>query len=422
MSEEAQAGANGAAGEDYDPFEVFDTSTGAGAVRDPWPVFARLRAASPVYEGMLSEAFGLPPMLESAISAGSRLFAAVSYDSVSQLLLDPETFSSTGYAKAMGLVFGHSILEMDPPEHRRYRSALQQAFTLKAMERWENDIVRPIVDRRIDAMIGRDRADLVRDLTFPFPLEVISAMMGLPEDDLPKFHRLAVELISISVNIERGLLASEKLREYFAEILAKRRVEPRDDLISMLAQGELEDGQKLTDDDVFAFLRLLLPAGAETTYRSSSNLLCGLLQDPAQLEALRADRSLMRQSIEEGLRWEPPLTSIARNAMRDAELCGVPIPKDSVVTVCMGSANHDPARWDEPDRFDIFRPQKPHISFATGPHTCLGLHLARMETAVALNALFDRLPNLRLDPEAEDVHITGLTFRAPRALPVVFDA
>jgi cytochrome P450 len=164
---------------------------------------------------------------------------------------------------------------------------------------------------------------------------------------------------------------------------------------------------------------LLLPAGAETTYRSSSNLLCGLLNDPDQLDALRTDRSLVRPAIEEGLRWEPPLTSIARTATRDVELCGVAIPEGSVVTVCLGAANRDPARWDDPDCFDVRRLPKPHLSFATGPHTCLGLHLARMETSVALNALLDRASGLRLDPEAEDVHVTGFTFRAPRALPVV---
>jgi cytochrome P450 len=310
---------------------------------------------------------------------------------------------------------------MDEPEHRAYRGLIQQAFTLKAMERWERDIVAPIVHRMIDAFVTRGRADLVRELGFPFPIQVIAAMLGLPEEDLPVFHRLAVELIGIAANVERGIAASQSLRDYFATVLEKRRREPREDVISELALAELE-GQRLTDEEIFAFLRLLLPAGAETTYRSSSNLLFGLLTSPDQLDALIRDRSLMRGAIEEGLRWEAPLTGIARTAMRDVEICGVEIPAGSPVGVCMGAANRDPARFADPDRFDLFREPRPHLAFATGPHTCLGLHLARMETRVALNALFDRLPGLRLDPAAEDVHIGGLTFRAPRALPVLFDA
>lgn len=403
-----------------DPFEAFDSSTGSGVVRDPYPRLAELRAAGPVYAGRIDDAFGLERQPEVEGPASGLYFTALGYEAVTQVLLDGETFSSSGYAKSMGIVMGHSILEMDEPEHRRYRDLLQGAFTLKAMEHWERDVVKPIVDQRIDAFIKKGRADLVRDFAFPFPLEVISAMLGLPDSDLPKFHRLAVELISIAVDIERGLNASQGLRDYFAEILAERRSHPRDDLISMLAEAELE-GQRLTDDDIFAFLRLLLPAGAETTYRSSSNLLCGLLSDPKQLDALRDDRSLMRRAIEEGLRWESPLTGISRWTTRDVDVCGTSIPKGSMVMVSMGAGNHDPSRWENPDVFDLFRTPKPHISFATGPHTCLGLHLARMETAVALNALFDRLPNLRLDPAAEDVHITGLTFRAPRELPVLFD-
>jgi len=287
------------------------------------------------------------------------------------------------------------------------------------MERWERDVVSPIVHRLIDRFVARGHADLVRELTFPFPIQVIAGILGLSEADLPQFHRWAVELISIAADIERGFNASQSLRDYFAGILAERRRNPREDVISLLAEAEL-DGQRLTDEEIFAFLRLLLPAGAETTYRSSSNLLLGLLENPDQLDALRRDRSLIRQATEEGLRWEAPLTGIARLATRDAEVEGVRIPKGAVIGVCMGAANHDPARFEHPERFDIFRPAKPHAAFATGPHTCLGMHLARMETAVVMNAVLDRLPNLRLDPAAEDVHISGFNFRAPVRLPVLF--
>ena len=156
-------------------------------------------------------------------------------------------------------------------------------------------------------------------------------------------------------------------------------------MISVLVQAEL-DGEHLDDAQICSFLRLLLPAGAETTYRSSSNLLFGLLTNPDQLDALRADRNLMPQAIEEGLRWEPPLLGIMRTATRDTEIDGMPIPAGSIVAVNLGSANHDERYWDNAEEFDIFRPPRQHIAFAWGPHMCLGLHLARMETRVALDA------------------------------------
>jgi cytochrome P450 len=402
----------------YDPFAAFDAAAGIGAVRDPHPVWAELRAQTPVYRGSITERFGVASIEEALLPEGVTPYAALSFDAVQAILRDGQTFSSSGYGKTIGLVFGHSILEMDEPEHRAYRSLIQQAFTRKAMETWEHDVVRPIVGRLVSAFAQRGHADLVRELLFPFPVAVIAGMIGLPEDDLPQFHRKAVELISIATDIERGVSASQWLYDYFKAIITERRADPRHDLISVLAQAEL-DGQRLTDDEIIAFLRLLLPAGAETTYRSSSNLMFGLLTHPDQLERLRADRSLMPQAIEEGLRWEPPLTSIGRTATRDAVVEGVRIPAGSPVQVCMAAANRDPSRWDRPDEFDIFREPKQHMSFAFGPHMCLGMHLARMETTVAVNAILD-LPDLRLDPDAGDVHISGLAFRSPASLPVRF--
>jgi cytochrome P450 len=241
----------------------------------------------------------------------------------------------------------------------------------------------------------------------------------LPRSDLLWFHRKAVELISVGFDMERGLRASQELYEYFCGIISERRSAPSDDVISVLAGAELE-GKRLTDDEICAFLRLLLPAGAETTYRSSSNLLFGLLSNPDQLDALRNDRALLAQAIEEGLRWEPPLLTIMRTATRDTVVDGVEVNAGATIVVNMGSANHDEKVWENPDAFDIFRPPRQHMAFAWGPHMCLGLHLARMETRVALNRVLDRLPDLRLDPDADAPYITGMTFRAPNALPVVW--
>jgi cytochrome P450 len=403
---------------ELDPFDEFNRAQGAGKVRNPYPLFAEMRRKAPVHEVNLREVLGLKGPLPPGTAP--IIYTVLTHDAVSTVLRDGRTFSSRGYAATMGQVMGHTILEMDEPEHSRYRGLIQKAFSRKALERWERDLVGPVVHGLIDRFADRGRADLVRELTFPFPVSVIAGMIGLPPEDHADFHRWAVELISIGFDWERGLAASRKLRGLFARVLDARRKEPRDDLTSVLAHAELE-GTTLTDEEIFAFLCLLAPAGAETTYRSSSNLLFGLLSHPEQLDAVRSDRSLIPQAIDEGLRWECPLTSIMRTSTRDTELGGVRIPEGGMLNVNLGSANHDESRYEEPERFDIFRPQRQHMAFAFGAHRCLGMHLARIETQVVLEAIFDRLPKVHLDPHAEDVHITGLVFRSPLALPVCFD-
>jgi cytochrome P450 len=247
---------------------------------------------------------------------------------------------------------------------------------------------------------------------------VIASLLGLPEEDRPKFHRWAMELLGGALDPRVRFAASMSLRDYFAGILAERRRNPREDLISALAQAQV-DGQTLSDDLIFAFLRLLLPAGAETTYRSLANLFFGLLTHPEQLEAVRKDRSLVPKAVDEGLRWETPLTTTARWATRDCELGGLSIPKGAEVNVSLGSANHDDARFPSPEAFDLFRPPQQSLTFALGPHTCVGMHLARTEGIVALNGMLDRFPRLRLAPETADPHISGLLFRTIEKLPVM---
>lgn len=403
-----------------DPFEEFNRAMGAGGAVSPYPAFAERRRRAPVAPMDLRIEMGVDLSDDELAAMGdTNTFTASTFDTVQQVLRDNETFSSAGYAEVMGQVLGHSILEMDEPEHHRHRGLLQQAFTRKAMERWEPEVVGPIVHSMIDGFVDDGRVDLVRHLTFPFPITVFASMLGLPEEDLPTFHRLGVELIGVSIDFERAVAASQKLCEYFAPILDERRARPADDMISVLAHAEL-DGERLSDEAIFSFLRLLLPAGAETTYRSSSNLLVGLLTNPDQLAALRDDRSLLPQAIEEGVRWEAPLLTIFRKAMREVTLEGTTIPAGATVVTNLGSANHDETRWERPEEFDIFRTQHPHVAFAAGPHMCLGVHLARMETKVVVNAVLDRLPDLRIDPEADPPYITGMIFRSPPRLDVVW--
>jgi cytochrome P450 len=355
--------------------------------------------------------------------AGSLIvYTAVSFDAVFEVLRDGRRFSSSGYAEVMEPIMGRTILQMDEPEHHAHPGLISTAFTRRAMQAWEAELIRPVVDRAIDQFEADGRAELVRQLTFPFPVNAIAELLGLPAGELDLFHRLAVELIGVEVDLEAARQASAALAGVLQPLIEARRSWPDGDLISTLAQAEHDDldGQRLADDEILAFCRLLLPAGAETTYRSLSNLLVGLLTHPDQLDAVRADRGLIPQAIEEGLRWECPLLTILRTASEDTEVCGVPVPAGAAVIVNLGSANHDERRWEEPERFDIFRMFQPSVAFASGPHTCLGMHLARAETRVALERMLDRLPDLRPDPDAEPPVITGRTFRSPVEIPVVF--
>jgi cytochrome P450 len=349
------------------------------------------------------------------------VFLVYRYDDVLEVLRDGETFSSAHIIELiMGEVMGkHIMVGMDDPGHRRYRALVSTAFRRGAQARWEAELIQPVASELIDRFAGRGRAELVREFTFPYPTKVTAGLLGLPSEDYRQFQRWSASILSVHSKREQAIAASAEVKEYLAGILSQRRREPRQDLISDLAQAEL-DGERLTDEEIFSFLRLLLPAGVETTYRSTGNLLFCLLKRPGQLQAVRADRSLVPQAIEEALRFETPLLYGTRLAVRDTVLSGVPVPAGSTLVLMLGAANRDQTRWPDPDVFDIFRDPRVHISFGQGPHVCLGMHLARAEMRVALNLLLDCLPDLRLDPDGGDPYIRGQVFRSPTSLPVLF--
>lgn len=395
------------------------TAAGAGdetvSLRDPYPFFARKRREAGVFAGTVMDYSKTPESL-----LPKQEYSAMSFDAVNTVFRDGRVFSSKPYDKTIGLFMGPTILAMEGKKHREHRNLVSAAFKSKALARWEPTIVRPICNALIDEFIETGTADLVRQFTFEFPTRVIARLLGLPDEDLPMFHTRAVQLISYHVNYERAFEASTALKDYFVEQIERRKSTPTEDIIGDLVTAEI-DGEKLTDEAIYSFLRLLLPAGLETTYRSSGNLLYLLLTHPEQFAALQADRELLAPAIEEGLRYETPLTTVQRFTTEDTELEGVQIPARSVIGVCIGSANRDERRWDRAEEFDIFRKHTPHISFAAGEHTCLGLHLARLETRVAMECLLNRLTNLALLTD-DDPHIHGQPFRSPNALPVTFDA
>ncbi|HTY33820.1 cytochrome P450 [Mycobacterium sp.] len=385
------------------------------SLRDPYPFFAHKRRQGGVFRGTVMDYTKTP---ESLIP--EREYSAVSFDAVNTVFRDGRVFSSAPYDKTIGLFMGPTILAMEGKKHRDHRNLVSAAFKSRALARWEPAVVLPICNALVDEFIDSGEADLVRQFTFEFPTRVIAQLLGLPADDLPMFRLRAVELISYHVNYERAFEASAALKDCFLEQIELRRSQPTEDIIGDLVTAEI-DGENLSDEAIYSFLRLLLPAGLETTYRSSGNLLYLLLSHPDQFAAVQADRGLIGQAIEEGLRYETPLTTVQRFTTEGTELEGVEIPARAVVGVCIGSANRDERRWERSGEFDIFRTHMPHISFAAGEHTCLGLHLARLETRVALECLLNRLTTVNLLTDG-DPHIHGQPFRSPTALPVTFDA
>jgi cytochrome P450 len=246
---------------------------------------------------------------------------------------------------------------------------------------------------------------------------VIAEILGLPQRDVASFQRWSLDLINMFDDLECGMRALEEFRSYFMAFISERRLAPRDDLVSDLIRSEV-DGYRLDDDAIFASIKMLLPAGVETTYRSLGNLLVGLLNHRDQLDALAHDRALIGPAIEEGLRWQTPFLMVARQTTRDTDLAGVHIPADQPVFIVVASANHDERRYADPETFNISRANTPHIAFGSGPHICLGMHLTRVESHAALERILDRIPSIRLDDYQPAPRILGTVLRSPDAVHV----
>lgn len=385
-----------------DPFDEFVAlnARAVGSDRDPYGGYAWARREQPVE--VLGNGHGMVVYRHADARA---------------ILRDPETFSSRAYAGGIEEVLGPSFLSMDGTEHQHHRALVAGAFRRAALERWRTEVIEPSVDELLDAVADHDDVELVRALTLPFPVKVIAAILGVPLDDHLRFARLSVAMLGMVNAFDEGLKASAELRDYFAQILAERRAHPRDDVISDLARAEV-GGHRLDDEHIFGFLRLLLPAGMETTYRLLGSTLWALVADPHAQERLRKDRSLIPRAIEEALRWETPVQYIDRKATRETVIGGARVAEGTQVSLALGSANRDESVYDDPDRFDIDRDGPPHLAFADGPHRCLGEHLARLEVTVALDRVLDRFQDMRFT--GEPPAIRGLHFRSPESLPVTW--
>ena len=399
------------------PAEAFNRAMGMGRIRNPYPRWAEMRRQGPLHRVDLSQS--TPPYARPGEDPSG--FMIVGYALATEVLRDARRFPSSKYQETTDAVIGKNILAMDPPEHTRYRAMVQQGFVRKALTRWDRELMLPAVHQYIDRFAERGHAELVHDLAFQLPAHVVARLFGFSfsEAELERFQELSIELQTVLFDFERGVRASRELTEMFVPALEAHRVEPCDDLLGLLVSAELE-GDRLDDEEILGFMRLLLPAGLETTYRALSNTLYGLLTHPDQLEALRRDPKLMDRAVEEGLRWEAPMTTSLRFVAEDTELAGEQIPAGTKLLVNLGAANRDPSRFERPEEFDLFRRPRPHLTFGFGLHRCLGLQIAMMELRAGIGCLLERLPDLRLDPDAHDVHITGEGFRAPVELPVLF--
>ncbi len=266
----------------------FDAGMGAAGDATPYPMLKELRTKAPVHPGW-------PEMgILSNAEEGQQIYTAYSFDAVKAVFTDNQTFSTRCYEAIVRPLQGPTILEMQEPEHQVYRKLHEFAFARSSMRRWEAQLVRPLVERTIDRLRDAKRADLVETVFMPIPVRVIAALIGLPEADIPEFHRLAIDLLGFHSDMDNALRASAQLKEYFIGILADRRRQPRDDMVTVLAEADI-DGVRMSDEQIYGFMRNLLPAGAETTSRSTASLAFGLLTNPDLLTAVVADQSLFRR-------------------------------------------------------------------------------------------------------------------------------
>jgi cytochrome P450 len=401
----------------FNPY--IDEDLAFGSVADPWPTMAKKRAESPVSRGEYRTFFGAAP---DPSLAHFKHYTVWSYDEVNMVLSDASLFSSAiAHRIAVEPAFGPILVVMDPPEHTRLRQFLQQVFSTRRVKEWTATVVLPTIHRLIDQFAHDGRAELVEQFTRRYPFDAVFTLLALPRTDLELFHKLAVtQTFALSEYVAEATEAGGNLAEYLKNLLSERRACPGEDLVSILAQTEI-DGERLDDEIVVGFLRHILNAAADTSYRTTGSLLVALLSNPALLESIRRDRTLIPLAVEEALRWEGPVVSNFRTLTRDVVMANVRMEAPAVVHAVQGSANRDATRFTDPENFDIHRSRRfRHLGFGGGPHTCLGMQLARAQIREAIGALLDRLPELRADPAAPTAVIKGFQFRRPHELRVVF--
>ncbi len=401
--------------------ELFDLRNNAGLhsggdyTADPYPVWDELRASGPVHAGTVHSLTGYAgeAMFQGLPFPDRAHFSAFSWAACDAAFRNDKLFASSppgdDAVDASALSYQTSILSMGGIQHRRYRGLVQPSFVPAQAQWWIINWIEETVDALVDSFVNDGRAELNIDFCASIPVLTITGSFGVPVEQ--------------ALDVRAALSNPAAVIGHLAPIVAARREKPESDLISVLCQAELvdEDGtHRLSDIEIYTFAVLLLMAGSGTTWKQLGITLAALLQRPAVLDAVRNDRTLLKAAIEEGLRWMPTDPMFSRFATEDVDFYGVHIPRGSVMHICLGAANRDPERWERPHEFDITRPPKPSMAFGGGPHICLGMHVARAEMSVGIGALLDRLPNLRLDPDAPAPKPVGMYERGVMDIPVLF--
>jgi cytochrome P450 len=350
------------------------------------------------------------------------------HDDVLAALSDPRMSNDPNTAPAMAAfvrddVLGRSMLVSDPPEHTRLRRLVSKAFTARRIEALRPR-VEQITGRLLDRIAPRGSAELITEFALPLPITVIGELLGVPAEDRERFRSWTDEMLETPVeqrlDPEHMAAAAAQLHGYVADLLAEKRRDPADDLLTGLIQASDED-DGLDEQELLSMTFLLLVAGYVTTVNLIGNGTIALLRAPEQLARLRADPALVPDAVEEFLRFDGPVNlGITRYAAEDLEIAGVPIAKGDVVLLATAAADRDPDDYADPDRLDVTAGHRAHLGFGHGIHYCLGAPLARLESQIAFTALVTRLPELALAVPESELRWSASGLRGLRALPVVF--
>jgi len=404
------------------------SATFGGNMENPFPIYRERREKMPVMSGDIVTEFGSATFTSTA--KPRPVYTLFRYNDVMSVLKDSKNFTSgflleTGMAAFMD---GFALTAMDGDAHRQARGLLQPCFTPDVLKAWRQNRIQPVIREEFVApLAGKGGAELISDMALMFPIRVIYDLMGFPNEPeaIAEFASSALRILSGAspdpAAKKAAMEAAKQLYDSTLKIVQARRAAGADgdDLISRLIRSSFE-GNSLTDHQITMFTRMLLPAAAETTTRTFSTLMVLLLERPELLERIRADRSLVPKAIDESIRYEPVATFKVREAQIDTSFQGVAVPKGSLLSLCVASANRDDAVFEDGDTFNIDRPARMSFGFGFGPHMCVGLFIAKAEIEVAVNAMLDLMPDLRFDPAHPKPVIRGVQLRGPDAVHVVW--
>ncbi len=393
------------------------TFGGQGFLEDPHSVYRELRERDPVHRSRLVRGWVF-----------TRYDDCVSLFRDSRLSADFRNQAMFPRIKKAQLKAGRTeeeldrptMLNSDPPRHTRLRGLVSKAFTPRAVSALEDRMVE-IVEEMLDATSGRSEFCVIDALAYPLPVIIIAEMLGVPAEDRDRFRHWSDEAVrGLGVvtldDLRASIRAGRELTAYLEPIAEARRREPRDDLLSGLLQAE-EGGDRLTMEEVFQTVILLLVAGNETTTKLIGNGLLALLQHPEQLELLRKRPELIDTAVEELLRWDGPVHATGRAATESFEFQGARIQKGQMVMMGIAGANRDPSRFPHAETLDITRQDNPHLSLGHGRHLCIGASLARLEARTALGGLIERYPSIKLASEKQ-VWGPNMALRGLAELPI----